>query len=111
MKSLQEYIIEELDENLFWLLETWFNRNEEESNEFIEILTKYNVEKKKTAKDVQELIKGTKLEKNLIQFINFVDNDIKQKEQNKDYIYNLKKILDIVSGNKSDENKYKIKNG
>lgn len=111
MKSLQEYIIEELDENLFWLLDTWFNRNEEESNEFIEILTKYNVEKKKTAKDVQELIKGTKLEKNLIQFINFVDNDIKQKEQNKDYIYNLKKILDIVSGNKSDENKYKIKNG
>ena len=111
MKSLQEYIIEELDENLFWLLDTWFDRNEEESNEFIELLTKYNVEKKKTVKDVQELIKGTKLEKNLIQFINFVDNDIKQKEQNKDYIYNLKKILDIVSGNKSDENKYKIKNG
>ena len=27
MKTLNQYILEELDNNLFWLLDKWFERN------------------------------------------------------------------------------------
>lgn len=108
MISLTEYIIkEQIDENIFWLLDRWFDNKDDEQREFIELLTRYNTENKKSKKDIEELIKGTALEKNLVQFINFIDNDVKITQSNKDYIYNLKLILDTVIGNKSKDNKFK----
>lgn len=108
MISLTEYIIkEQIDENIFWLLDRWFDNKDDEQREFIELLTRYSTENRKSKKDIEELIKGTTLEKNLVQFINFIDNDVKITQSNKDYIYNLKLILDTVIGNKSKDNKFK----
>lgn len=106
MKSLQEYIYEELDiDNILWLIDTWFNNKESEATEFIDIITRYNTENKKTINDIKQILSGTLLEKNLREFVNFVYNDVKNID-NKDYIYCFKKIIDIVSGNKSFDNKY-----
>jgi len=108
MISLRNYIFEELDtDNLFWLLDKWFERNEKQLSEFIEIVVQCRQNGDKVSIDkLKELIKGTKFETNLKEFINFVDNDLEPIE-NKDYIYILKQIIEVVIG-KKEKNKYFI---
>lgn len=106
MRSLKDYIFEELDDNLFWMLDKWFERNEKQAQEFIEIIVKCKQEGAKVNIDnLKKYIKGTQLESNLHEFINFVDNDL-EPQQNKDYIYVLKLIIEMIIGNKSKTNKY-----
>ena len=111
MKSLLTYINEhkvneELDDNMFWLLDKWFERNELQAQEFIELVVKCKQEGDKVNIDnLQKYIKGTQLELNLMEFCNFIDNDI-EPQQTKDYLYSLKQIIEMVIGNKSKTNKY-----
>ena len=106
MRSLKDYIFEELDDNLFWMLDKWFERNEKQAQEFIEIIVKCKQEGAKVNIDnLKKYIKGTQLESNLQEFINFVDNDL-EPQLNKDYIYVLKLIIEMVIGNKQKTNKY-----
>ena len=106
MISLKDYIFEELDDNLFWLLDKWFERNEHQAQEFIELTVKCKQDGAKVNIDnLKTYIKGTQLESNLIEFCNFIDNDI-EPEQTKDYLYSLKQIIEMVIGNKSKTNKY-----
>ncbi len=105
MKRLKEYIFEELDDNVFWLLDKWFERNEAQYKEFIELLVKSREGGDKVnIDDLKKNIKGTSLEKNLKQFVNFIDNEVNP-ETNKDYLYSLKQIIEIVIG-KKEKNKY-----
>ena len=109
MISLKDYIFEELDDNLFWLLDKWFERNEKQAQEFVEIIVKCKQDGQKVNIDnLKKYIKGTQLESNLMEFCNFIDNDI-EPQQTKDYLYSLKQIIEMVIGNKSKTNKY-IKN-
>lgn len=110
MRSLKDYIFEELDDNLFWMLDKWFERNEKQAQEFIEIIVKCKQEGAKVNIDnLKKYIKGTQIEANLESFINFVDNDL-EPQQNKDYIYVLKLIIEMIIGNKSKTNKYSHNN-
>jgi hypothetical protein len=105
MKSLLTYILEELDNNMWWLLDKWFERNEHQYQEFIEIVIKCKQEGDKVNIDnLKEYIKETQLEKYLKQFINFIDNEVNP-ENNKDYLYSLKQIIETVIG-KKEKNKY-----
>ena len=105
MKSLNQYIIEELDNNMWWLLDKWFERNEQQYQEFITIIVqcKQNGEKV-NIENLKEYIKGTQLEKNINQFINFIDNEVNP-ETNKDYLYSLKQIIEMIIS-KKEKNKY-----
>jgi len=106
MKSLSQFIVEELDDNLFWLLDKWFERNERQAKEFIELIVKCKQEGDKVNIDnLQKFIKGTQIEANLMEFCNFIDNDI-EPQQTKNYLYSLKQIIEMVIGNKSKTNKY-----
>lgn len=107
MKSLNQYIIEELDNNMWWLLDKWFERNEQQYQEFITIIVqcKQNGEKV-NIENLKEYIKGTQLEKNIKQFINFIDNEVNP-ETNKDYLYSLKQIIEMIIS-KKEKNKYLI---
>ena len=106
MKHLKDYIFEELDDNLFWMLDKWFERNEKQAQEFIEIVIKCKQEGAKVNIDnLKKYIKGTQIEVNLESFINFVDNDL-EPQQNKDYLYVLKLIIEMIIGNKQKTNKY-----
>lgn len=107
MKSLTQFIVEELDiDNLFWFLDKWFERNEQQAQEFIELVVKCKQDGQKVNIDnLKTYIKGTQLELNLCEFINFVDNDI-EPLQTKNYLYSLKQIIEMVIGNKSKTNKY-----
>jgi len=105
MKHLIDYINEELDSNIWWLLDKWFERNENQYQEFIELVVKCKEEGDKVNIDsLKKFIKGTLLEKNLAQFTNFIDNEVNP-EINKDYLYSLKQIIETVIG-KKEKNKY-----
>ena len=110
MKSLTQFINEELDtDNLFWLLDKWFERNEKQAQEFVEIIVKCKQDGQKVNIDnLKKYLKDTQLELNLQEFINFVDNDL-EPIKDKDYVYILKQIIEMVIGNKSKTNKY-VKN-
>ena len=106
MKTLKQIINEELDDNLLYMIDMWFERNEEEQKEFIELIVKckndhvININKLKTYIDETIYIKN-----HLKEFVNFVDNDIHANTE-KDYFSKLKSILEQVISNKSKDNKY-----
>ena len=105
MKTLSTYILEELDDNIWWLLDKWFDRNEQQYQEFVEIVVKCKQEGEKVNIDnLKNIIKGTQIEKHLKQFINFIDNEVNP-VNNKDYYYSLKQIIETVIG-KKEKNKY-----
>ena len=115
MKSLKNFIYEnysskhilkeELDDNLFWLLDKWFERNENQKSEFIEIVVQCKQEGDKVNIDnLKKLLHKTELEKDLKEFINFLDNDL-EPLNNKDYLYALKQVIEVVIG-KKEKNKY-----
>ena len=105
MKSLNQYIIEELDNNMWWLLDKWFERNEQQYQEFITIIVQCKQSGEKVnIENLKEYIKETQLEKNIKQFINFIDNEVNP-ETNKDYLYSLKQIIEMIIS-KKEKNKY-----
>ena len=60
MKSLNQYIIEELDNNMWWLLDKWFERNEQQYQEFITIIVQCKKSGEKVnIENLKEYIKGT----------------------------------------------------
>ena len=107
MKHLKQFINEELDtDNLFWLLDKWFEQNEKQAQEFIEIIVKCKQEGQKVNIDkLKSYVKGTQIESNLQEFINFIDNDL-EPIKDKDYIYILKQIIELIISNKTKSNKF-----
>lgn len=104
MKHLNDYIYEELSENFLWKLSQWFERNEQQEQEFFNIL----IQSKKTGtsvKDIEKYLEGTSLLDNLKEFVNFIDDDIHVNEL-KDYLYKMKQIVEMTLNNKSIKNKY-----
>ena len=109
MKRLDEFILEELDDNLFWMLDKWFELNPNQLAEFLTLVTEYN-NTKFNVKELGLLVNDNlELKSQLPEFVNFVDNDI-YPEDNKDYIQKLLDIIKQVTNNKSSKNKY-IKKG
>jgi hypothetical protein len=97
-----ESLNEELDaENLMWKLDKWFEDRAEERQVFYEMIAKYNqtVDVKNLAKD----IKDTKFEETLKEFVNFMYDDFDFSTE-KDYLYQLKKIIEYIKGKKVDLN-------
>ena len=105
MKTLNQYILEELDNNLFWLLDKWFERNTNQLEDFKILVNKYHDENF-TIDDLEDEFNKTKyLKSQLEKFINFIDNDIKPIKE-KNYIQILKDIILQVLNNKSNKNPY-----
>lgn len=105
MKTLNQYILEELDNNLFWLLDKWFERNTNQLEDFKILVNKYHDENF-TIDDLEDELNKTKyLKSQLEKFINFIDNDIRPVKE-KNYIQILKDIILQVLNNKSNKNPY-----
>lgn len=105
MKTLNQYILEELDDNMWWLLDKWFERNEDQFQEFTELIIKCKQDGQKVNIDnLKKYINGTQLERNLKSFVNFIDNEVNP-INNKDYLYSLKLIIEMIIS-KKEKNKY-----
>lgn len=110
MKTLKSYIVECLDnENIFFLLDTYFRNNDEYASQFYKIVSEC-IKNKIVSKDkLKELIKGTFLENELEGFVNFISNDVSLSNttnHNVDYLYELKQIIEWLISNKSIQNKW-----
>ena len=107
MKNLSAYILEELDDNLLWMIDKWFELNNDHQQEFIELIAKYNDYKFNKNELTLELnaYENDPIRLQIKEFVNFVDNDI-YPEDNKDYIQKLLDIIKLVCNNKSLKNKY-----
>jgi len=104
MKTIVEYIKEELSDNLFWKLSKWFERNEKQENEFINIIMACETNGL-NQKQIETELENTSLYKDLREFVNFIYDDLDINKE-KDYLYNFKKIIESIINNKSKENKY-----
>lgn len=105
MKNITTYIKEELDDNLFWLLDKWFEMNDLQASEFMGICVQCKKDKVPSIKNIEKYLEGTYLGAQLHQFINFVSNDISPDETRND-IDIFKTIIKQVMSNKDKNNKY-----
>jgi len=104
MKTIVEYIKEELSDNLFWKLSKWFERNETQEKEFMNIVISCETNGL-NQKEIDKALENTSLYKDLREFVNFIYDDLDINKE-KDYLYNFKKIIENIINNKSKENKY-----
>lgn len=101
---------EDISENLFFLLDVWFGKNEIEQNIFTSIVI--DCIAKKTYDKLYLVDLCTKNGFDVKPFVNFINDNIDPKQlddDNKDYFYDFKKIVDAVISNKADTNKYTTK--
>ena len=103
MKTLNQYILEELTDNFLWKLSKWFENNDQQEQEFINILISFK-QQGNSAKQIEKYLEGTSLYNNLREFVNFMNDDINVVEI-KDYIYKFKQIIETTLNNKSEKNK------
>lgn len=103
MKTIIEYINEELDDNFLWKLSKWFERNETQENEFMNLILSCK-QNGLNQKEIEKNLEGTQLYDNIKEFVNFMIDDFTSLE--KDYIYQLKKIIELTINNKNTKNKW-----
>ena len=101
---------ESLDvDNLFWMLDTWFANNEQEKTTFMSLIDNCIIKKTYNKNDLAKLCDNINFD--IRPFINFmckdaVIKDNEREDDNIDYYYELKKIIDALMSNKATNNKY-----
>ena len=102
MKHLNELINEELENTTFWLLDKWFETNENDKIEFMSLISLANNNNTVAQADLEKALNGTEFSKHLKEFINFIENDVVLPEST-DYMYKLKKLIDFILSNKNND--------
>lgn len=95
MKNLTRFIKEELDDNIFYLIDIWFDRNEIQKQEFESIVVSY-LNRPIIKNELIKQLKGTSLNGQLKEFVNFVENNI-EINNDEDYIDSFIQILKQVT--------------
>lgn len=106
MKSLNKFIKESIDDNLFWKIDKYFEKSIKERNQFLSLVRHCRKNPGFTNKDVEEWIKENEFI-NLKKFVDFVDDVVKIDTTDRDYTYILYKIIKLIIANKSEGEKYK----
>jgi len=109
MQKLIAFINEDLDENFLWLLDKWFETNEDDASTFIGLILNCKQNNSYTVDSISNFIKGTHFEETLKEFVSFINNDISKQTTDKDILYDLKKIVEATIANKTPNNKYNTK--
>lgn len=104
MKSLSKFIKENLDDNLIWKLNQWFQNKPEEEQEFTNIV--FQCQSEKSIDNVETFLNSTSQFINTyMQLVNFIYDDLSN-NPDKDYIYLLQLIIKNLMGNYSKDNKF-----
>lgn len=110
MKSLNKYINESIDNNLFWKIDHYFKTKPQERRDFYSIIDYCRENTVSNSKQLEEYLKEHPFE-NLKKFVDFIDDVIKQDTSGRDYVYILYKIITLIIGNQSKGIKYTNKKG
>lgn len=92
---LNQKLNESLDDNIFWMINKWFENNDEQRIEFNNIVNKFINSTFIDKNQLIEELKYTEFNNYLVQFVNFVDNIIAYNEDI-DYIERFIQILKQV---------------
>lgn len=108
MKHLADYINEELDDNIFWKIDTYFQNNPDELKSFNGMIDVCRSNKSFNVSTIEAYLNSNELlSKNQKKFVDFLDNTIKQDTAiNKDYNFSIYNIVKTVIGNKTEGTKY-----
>ena len=108
MKHLTNYINEELDDNIFWKIDTYFQNNPDELKSFNGMIDVCRSNKSFNVSTIEAYLNSNELlSKNQKKFVDFLDNTIKQDTTiNKDYNSSIYNIVKTVIGNKTEGTKY-----
>lgn len=108
MKHLIDYINEELDDNIFWKIDTYFQNNPDELKSFNGMIDVCRSNKSFNVSTIEAYLNSNELlSKNQKKFVDFLDNTIKQDTTiNKDYNSSIYNIVKTVIGNKTEGTKY-----
>ena len=108
MKHLSDYINEELDDNIFWKIDTYFQNNPDELKSFNGMIDVCRSNKSFNVSTIEAYLNSNELlSKNQKKFVDFLDNTIKQDTTiNKDYNSSIYNIVKTVIGNKTEGTKY-----
>ena len=85
------------EENLLWKLDNWFETREDQKQQFYELIAKYN--QTVDVKELQKDLENTDFYSNIKEFVNFLYDDFDFNTE-KDYIYQLKKIIEYIKSKK-----------
>lgn len=105
MKDLTQYIKEELDDNLMWMIDKWFEMNPSHLPDFIGICVQCKNDRVPSVKNIEKYLDKTEFGYDLSQFVDFVNNDIVPPKERND-VECLKIIIKQILSNKSPNNKY-----
>ena len=105
MKSLNSYINESIDNNLFWKIDHYFKTKPQERRDFYNIIDYCRENTVANSKQLEEYLKEHPFE-NLKKFVDFIDDVIKSEDENRDYTYKLTVILKQLISNKREYSKY-----
>lgn len=109
MRSLSTYIIqEELDDNLFWKIDKYFQNKPDELRSFNGMIDVCRANKAFNTNTIDGYLRGnTCLLNNQKKFVDFVDDTVQQDTSiNKDYTAAMYNIVKTIIGNKTDGVKY-----
>ena len=108
MKHLTDYINEELDDNIFWKIDTYFQNNPDELKSFNGMIDVCRSNKSFNVSTIEAYLNSNELlSKNQKKFVDFLDNTIKQDTTiKKDYNSSIYNIVKTVIGNKTEGTKY-----
>lgn len=103
MKKLSQYILikEQLEDNLYWKLDQWFHNNEEQKQQFIDIVSQCRVSKPDKS-TINFMLNNINFDTK--KFVDFVMDNTDNSKQLDDYPYIMQKTIDTIIANKS--NKY-----
>ena len=105
MKYFKEYIKESFEDNLFWKIDKYFERNKEKKKLFIDIIDYFRDHPGFNKKTVEEYLENNNFDK-LDKFIDFIDDIVQKNNEEKDYNYILYLVIKKVIDNKNLERKY-----
>lgn len=109
MKTLKEYILnEELDDNLFWKIDTYFKNNPSELTSFNGMIDVCRSNKSFNSGTIEAYLNGNEnLNKNQKKFVDFIEDIIHPDTSiNKDYNTSIYNIVKTIVGNKTEGIKY-----
>lgn len=108
MKRLTEFIKEELDNNIFWKIDTYFKDNPDELKAFNGMVDVCRTNKGFNTSTIDAYLNSNELlNKNQKKFVDFLDDTIKQDTSiNKDYSSVMYNVVKTVISNKTEGIKY-----
>lgn len=106
MKTLSNFLLESIDENLFWKIDKYFERNKEEYNQFVSLVNYCREMPGFNNQTIEEWLKTNKFT-DIKKFVDFLDDIVKSETSDRDYSYILYKAIKLIIANKKQGEKYK----